>query len=84
MEIHKAFLVILVVLLIVILFNLGIYSYSKRRSNQYKFFTRVYRRARDPWKEDKVKLDELSEKVASYKRKINRLKDDSYGDTPPS
>ena len=74
----------LIILIIVILFNIGIYSYSKRRSNQFKLFTRVYRRAQNPWKEEKLKLNELSEKVASYKKELNKVDEQEIGDIPPS
>jgi hypothetical protein len=83
MEIQKTFLVILIILIIVILFNIGIYSYSKRRSKQFKFFTRVYRRAQNPWKEEKLKLNELSAKVASYKKEIDKVDEQEIGENPP-
>ena len=84
MDTQKAFLVILVVLIVVILLNLGIYSYAKKLGSQFKLFSRVYHRAQDPWKEDKAKLEELSESVAMYKTNIDEINKEDSGDSIPS
>ena len=69
MDTEKATLVIGITLLIVILFNLAIYTAAKRRGEnsitQFKMFSRAFQRARNPWEEDKAKLDELSRTVAA-------------------
>jgi hypothetical protein len=69
MDVEKAALVILVTLLLVVLFNLGIFSMAKKRGGEISIFSRVYRRARDPWKEDREKLESLSDQVAQLKKK---------------
>lgn len=69
MDMEKAALVILVTLLLVALFNLGIFTMAKKRGGEINLFSRVYRRARDPWKEDREKLKSLSDQVAQLKKK---------------
>jgi len=69
MDTEKATLIIGITLLVVILFNLAIYTAAKRRGensiNQFKMFSSAIRRARNPWEEDQAKLDELSRTVAA-------------------
>jgi hypothetical protein len=59
--------IILIIVVIVVILNLGIFSMAKNRGRYLRQFSRVYRRAREPWKEDSNKLQELSEQVAKYK-----------------
>lgn len=67
MELQKTLLVILITLIVVILFNFGIYSYAKKRGSQINLFTNVYRRAKNPFRDENEKLQELSRNVAKYK-----------------
>ena len=67
MDFQKALLVILITLVVVIIFNIGIYSYAKKRGSQVNLFTRIYNRAKHPWKEDNEKMKELSEYVTKFK-----------------
>ena len=64
MDTQKAFLVIGITLIVVIVFNAIIISLSKKgRSTsvqQVKMLTGLVKNARDPMKEDKAKLEELS------------------------
>lgn len=73
----NATLVIGVTLLVVVLFNIAIYTVSKRRGedsiNQFKLFSRAFQRARNPWKEDQAKLDELSRKVSALEHKPENI-----------
>ena len=82
MDIQKALLVIFITLVVVIIFNIGIYSYAKKRGPQINLFTRIYNRAKHPWKEDNEKMKELSDFVTKYKE--DRKPDDniivSHGD----
>lgn len=70
-ETEKATLVIVITLVVVILFNLGIYSMVKRRREdtnfQIKLFSKAYHRARKPWEEEDAKLEELSKIVSTLK-----------------
>ena len=68
MDIQKALLVIFITLVVVIIFNIGIYSYAKKRGPQINLFTRIYNRAKHPWKEDNEKMKELSEYVTKLKK----------------
>lgn len=77
MDIQKAALIIAIILIVVIIFNLGIYSLAKKRGAEINLFTRVYRRAREPWKDENQKLKELSEQVAQFKNQTPNIKDDS-------
>jgi len=72
MDIQKAIIVIVITLVVVILFNVGIYAYVKKRGPHVNTFGRIYQRARHPWKEDEEKLKELSEKVAKLKDRSER------------
>ena len=67
MDIQKALIVTLITLTVVILFNIGIYTYAKKRGPHTNTFGRIVQRARHPWKEEKEKLKELSEQVAKFK-----------------
>lgn len=82
MDIQKTILIIFITLIVVIIFNLGIYSYAKKRGSQINLFTRVYHRAKSPWKEENEKMKELSDYIQEYKE--NRKRDeeniDHYSD----
>lgn len=71
MDTQKAFLVISITLIIVVLINLAIYSMSKRgesdTARQVKMFSNALTKARDPWAEDDAKLSELSRLVDEIK-----------------
>ena len=76
LDAQKAALVIGISLVIVILFNLGIYRLAKRRGedsiNQIKMITRVAKRARNPWEEDNARLEALSQTLAKLKESQNQ------------
>jgi hypothetical protein len=67
MDTQKAFLVVGLTLVVVILFNVAILSLTKKgRSTsvqQIKMLSGLVKNARDPMKEDKEKLAELSKLV---------------------
>jgi hypothetical protein len=72
MDTEKAFLVIGLTLVLVIVFNLVIYIAVKRRgenpTGQIEMLSRVFKRARDPWEEEKERLKELSDIVTGLQR----------------
>jgi hypothetical protein len=82
MDTQKAFLVIGFTLLFVLLFNFAIYSMAKKRgahpANQFEMYARVFKRARDPWEQDKEKLAELSTILAELQ--ISRGEEEPKGD----
>jgi uncharacterized membrane protein len=71
MDTQKAFLVISITLIIVVLVNLAIYSMSKKgktgSARQVKVISKALSKARDPWAEDDAKLSELSRLVDEIK-----------------
>ena len=72
MDPQKATLVIGITLVIVILFNIGIYLAVKRRKDQVgevELFRRAMKRARDPWGDEKANLEALSKQVAELQGK---------------
>lgn len=75
MDIQKALLIIFITLIVVIIFNVGIYSYAKKRGSQINLFTRVYNRAKYPWKEENEKMKELSDYVHEFKENQKRDED---------
>jgi hypothetical protein len=72
MDTEKAFVVIGLTLVLVILFNLAIYFSVKRRgknpTGQIEMFSKVFKRASDPWEEEKERLKELSDIVSGLQR----------------
>jgi hypothetical protein len=76
MDTQKASLIISVTLVAVVLFNLAIYALAKRikpnSANKFQIISRAFKRARNPWEEDKAKLDELSKTLAALKAVKNQ------------
>jgi hypothetical protein len=71
MDPQKALLVISITLVIVILLNVAIYVSIKRRNNrggEIELFRRAFRRAKNPWGEEKANLEALSKQVAELQK----------------
>lgn len=75
MDTEKAFLVIGLTLIVVIVLNLAIFVMAKRKggnpSGQIEMLSRVFKRARNPWEEERWKLKELSDQVAELQNQTN-------------
>jgi hypothetical protein len=72
MDSQKAFIVIGITLVIVILLNLAIYAAVIRRKDrvgEVDLIRRAMKRARDPWKNEKADLQALSKRVAELQGK---------------
>jgi ABC-type lipoprotein release transport system permease subunit len=71
MDSQKAFLVIGITLVVVMLINLGIYATLKNRhtnsSGHFRMVSHAVRRARNPWKEDQAKMEALSNNLAALR-----------------
>jgi hypothetical protein len=75
MDFEKAFLVISVTLIIVILLNLGLYTLVKRRKNtvgEVELFRRAMNKARNPWEDEQAKLESLAKQVAELKKESSQ------------
>ena len=72
MDTQKAFIVIAITLLIVILFNLAIYAAVVRRKDrvgEVELLRRAMKSARNPWGKEKADLQALSEQVTELQEK---------------
>jgi hypothetical protein len=73
MDLSKAAIVVGITLLIVILFNLAIFStFGKKRGDKNEtidMLSRAFKTARDPWKGEDNDLQELSERVDALKKR---------------
>ena len=67
MDFSKAFIIVGIALVVVILFNVGIYfGYARKNSrNEYNDMINVMKNARNPWGEEDANLKELSRRVDS-------------------
>jgi hypothetical protein len=67
MDFSKAFVIVGIALVVVILFNVGIYfGYARKNSrNEYNDMINVMKNARNPWSEEDANLKELSRRVDS-------------------
>ena len=74
MDYSKAAIVVGIALLLVILFNLAIYSsFGRKRGNQsgtINMLQSAFKTARDPWKDEDNALKELAERVKSFTEDI--------------
>ena len=72
MDLSKAAMVVGITLLIVILFNLAIFSmFGRKRGNKNEtidILQRAFKTARDPWKGEDNDLQELAERVEGLKK----------------
>jgi len=67
MDTQKAFLVIGITLVVVILFNLAIYALISRRKDsvgEVELFRKAMKQARNPWREEQENLEALADKVS--------------------
>ncbi|MCJ7702853.1 MAG: hypothetical protein MUO62_14820 [Anaerolineales bacterium] len=72
MNTEKAALVITITLIVVILFNLAIYFFAKRRRDtpgEVDLLRKAAKRARNPWAEENANLESLSQLVAKLQQK---------------
>ena len=71
MDFSKAFLIVGIALVVVILFNVGIYyGYARKNShNEFNDMIDVMKHARNPWEEEDANLRELSQRVKALKKK---------------
>ena len=67
MDFSKAFIIVGIALVVVILFNVGIYfGYARKNSrNEFNDMINVMKNARNPWGEEDANLKELSRRVDS-------------------
>jgi site-specific DNA-adenine methylase len=67
MDFSKAFVIVGIALVVVILFNVGIYfGYARKNSrNEFNDMIHVMKNARNPWSEEDANLKELSRRVDS-------------------
>jgi hypothetical protein len=83
MDSQKAFLVISITLVVVLLFNLGIYATLKNKrtnsNNQAQMVSRALRRARNPWEEDLAKMEALSRSLVAIQE--NQAQDQKNEET---
>jgi hypothetical protein len=71
MDSHKAILVIVATLIIVILFNLALYASVKRRKNigrEVTILRKAMKQAQNPWKDEQADLESLARQVAELKK----------------
>ena len=73
MDYTKVAIVVGITLLVVILFNLGIYSsFGRKKGNQsgtIDMLQSAFKTARNPWKDEDTALQELSERVKALDEK---------------
>jgi hypothetical protein len=71
MDFSKAFVIVGIALVVVILFNIGIYfGYARKNSrNEFNDMINVMKNARNPWEEEDANLKELSKRVDALKKK---------------
>jgi hypothetical protein len=75
MDVQKALLVIGITLFVVILFNIGIYLRVKGRrvqSGEIDLLKKAFKKARDPWGDEKSNLEALSKKVAELQQTTHK------------
>jgi hypothetical protein len=70
LDFSRAFLIVAIALVVVILFNVGIYyGYARKNSrNEFKDMINVVKLARNPWEEEDNNLKELSQRVEDLKK----------------
>lgn len=70
MDFSNAFIIVGIALVVVILFNVGIYfGYARKNSrNEFNDIINVMKHARNPWEEEDAKLRELSQRVNALKK----------------
>jgi site-specific DNA-adenine methylase len=71
MDFSKAFIIVGIALVVVILFNVGIYfGYARKNSrNEFNDMINVMKNARNPWSDEDANLKELSRRVDSLVEK---------------
>jgi site-specific DNA-adenine methylase len=71
MDFSKAFVIVAIALVVVVLFNVGIYfGYARKNSrNEFNDMIDVMKNIRNPWSEEDASLEELSRRVDSLANK---------------
>ena len=84
MDFSKAFVIVGIALVVVILFNVGIYfGYARKNSrNEYNDMINVMKNARNPWSEEDANLKELSRRVDSLMEKESDAQNNRQPETP--
>jgi site-specific DNA-adenine methylase len=84
MDFSKAFVIVGIALVIVILFNVGIYfGYARKNSrNEYNDMINVMKNARNPWSEEDANLKELSRRVDSLMEKESAAQNNRQPEPP--
>lgn len=77
MDTTRAFWVICITLVVVVILNLGIYAaFSRRKPDSYsQLFGKVTHDMRNPWQQNNAALDELSQRVADLRANLPVEKD---------
>jgi hypothetical protein len=78
MDIQKAFLVIGLTIVVVILINVAIYQVLARRRNNSEigFYSQIAKRARKPWEKEFNDLRELNQLVSHLNSQTTKLSED--------
>jgi len=84
MDFSRAFVIVAIALVVVILFNVGIYfGYGRKNSrNEYNDMIKTMKQMRNPWKEEDDNLQELSQRVAALKKDSSITRQVDH-ETPP-
>ena len=79
MDFSRAFVIVGIALVLVILFNVAIYfGYGRKNSrNEFNDMIKAMKKMRSPWEEEDKDLNELSRRVAALKKDL----DDDQPDT---
>jgi len=79
MDFSRAFVIVGIALVLVILFNVAIYfGYGRKNSrNEFNDMIKAMKKMRNPWEEEDKDLHELSKRVATLKKDL----DDDQPDT---
>ena len=78
MDTTRAFWVICITLVVVIVLNLGIYAaFSRRKPDSYsQLFGKVTHEIRNPWQQDNAALNELSQRAADLRTNKPAVEED--------
>ena len=84
MDFSKAFIIVGIALVIVILFNVSIYfGYARKNSrNEFNDMINVMKNARNPWGEEDANLKELSRRVDSLVDKEHAAQNSQQSEPP--
>ena len=84
MDFSKAIVIVAIALVIVVLFNVGIYfGYARKNSrNEFNDMINVMKNVRNPWSEEDANLKELSRRVDSLSKKDSSGQESRETGTP--